>query len=285
MRFEGTGQLLRIFIGESDRFGGKPLFQALVEKARAEGLAGATVLRGIEGFGASSHLHTSRILRLSEDLPIIIEIVDTTENIGRVMDTFDAMVGDGMMTLEAAQVITYRGRVKGDRSSIVEDRLRMLAEQAREIANLEGDPTDASTELESSVVAAHQYGATEAQIVEASGMVAHEVRRILRRLHPTESIAGDKAQPGATPNSNPSRLGRFSDGHSSGPLEDRIGRFSDGQSSGPLEDRIGRFSDGQSSGPLEDRIGRFSDGQARSDDPRDRRLGKFSDGSEDPRRE
>jgi len=92
MRFEGPGQLLRIFIGESDRFGGKPLFQALVEEARAEGLAGATVLRGIEGFGASSHLHTSRILRLSEDLPVIIEIVDTAENIERVMGTFWSFV-------------------------------------------------------------------------------------------------------------------------------------------------------------------------------------------------
>jgi uncharacterized protein len=182
MRFDSTGQLLRIFIGQSDRFGGKPLFQALVEKARAEGLAGATVLRGIEGFGARSHLHTSRILRLSEDLPVIIDIVDTAENIERVMDTFDEMVGDGMMTLEAARVVTYRGRVKVDRSSVVEDRLRMLAEQAREVANIAGDRTEARAELESSLLAAHQYGATEAQIVEASGMTADEVGRILATL-------------------------------------------------------------------------------------------------------
>jgi PII-like signaling protein len=113
MKFEGEGKLLRIFIGESDRFEGKPLYQALVEKARSEGLAGATVLRGIEGFGASSHLHTSRILRLSEDLPIIIEIVDTAENIDRVVPIFDEMVGDGMMTLENVDVITYRARSKG----------------------------------------------------------------------------------------------------------------------------------------------------------------------------
>lgn len=266
MRFEGTGQLLRIFIGESDRFGGKPLFQALVEKARAEGLAGATVLRGIEGFGASSHLHTSRILRLSEDLPVIIEIVDTAENIERVMDTFDEMVGDGMMTLEAAQVITYRGRVKGDRSSIVEDRLRMLAEQAREVANREGDRTEASAELESSVRAAHQYGATEARIVEASGITMHEVRRILGKSPPTDSTAGDVTPPEATPDSDPLRVGRFSDGQATSPFNVEA-------------QRIGRFSDGQSSGPLEDRIGRFCEGQARSEES-GRRLGKFSDGLE-----
>lgn len=108
MRFVGQGKLLRIFIGESDRFAGKPLYRAIVEKARAEGLAGATVLRGIEGFGARSHLHTTRILRLSEDLPIIIEIADTAERIDRMLPVFDEMVGDGMMTVEKVEVITYR---------------------------------------------------------------------------------------------------------------------------------------------------------------------------------
>jgi hypothetical protein len=114
MRFEGEGKLLRIFIGESDRFEGKPLYEAIVLKAREEGLAGATVLRGIEGFGASSHIHTSRILRLSEDLPIVIEIADTAENIDRVLPAFDEMVGDGMMTLERVEVLTYRGGNRDD---------------------------------------------------------------------------------------------------------------------------------------------------------------------------
>lgn len=108
MRFEGDGKLLRVFIGESDRFEGRPLYQALVERARMEGIAGATVLRGIEGFGASSHLHTSRILRLSEDLPIVVEIVDTAERIERILPIVDAMVGDGMVTVESVQVLTYR---------------------------------------------------------------------------------------------------------------------------------------------------------------------------------
>jgi PII-like signaling protein len=108
MRLEGEGKLLRLFIGESDTWHGKPLYQAMVERVRREGLAGATVLRGIEGFGADSHLHTSRILRLSEDLPVVIEIVDTPEQIDRVVPILDEMVGEGMLTLERVQIVSYR---------------------------------------------------------------------------------------------------------------------------------------------------------------------------------
>src|SRR5438093_12173763 len=107
-RIEGEGKLLRIFIGESDRWHGKPLYEAIVELVRKEGLAGATVIRGIEGFGADSHLHTSRILRLSEDLPVVIEIVDTEENIDRVLPMLDSMVTEGMLTVEKVHVIAYR---------------------------------------------------------------------------------------------------------------------------------------------------------------------------------
>ncbi|HLX33591.1 MAG TPA: DUF190 domain-containing protein [Gaiellaceae bacterium] len=108
MKIEGEGKLLRLFIGESDTWHGKPLYQAIVERVRAEGLAGATVLRGIEGFGADSHLHTSRILRLSEDLPVVIEIVDTPERIDHVVPILDEMVGEGMLTLERVQIVSYR---------------------------------------------------------------------------------------------------------------------------------------------------------------------------------
>ena len=108
MRLEGEGKLLRLFIGESDTWHGKPLYQAIVERVRREGLAGATVLRGIEGFGADSHLHTSRILRLSEDLPVVIGIVDTREQIDRVVPILDEMVGEGMLTLERVQIVSYR---------------------------------------------------------------------------------------------------------------------------------------------------------------------------------
>ena len=111
-RLAGEGKLLRIFIGESDRWHGRPLYQAIVERVREEGLAGATVVRGIEGFGADSRLHTSRILRLSEDLPVVIEIVDTPEQIDRVVPILDEMVGEGMLTLERVQIVSYRSSDK-----------------------------------------------------------------------------------------------------------------------------------------------------------------------------
>ena len=116
MKLEGTGKLLRIFIGESDSWHGKPLYQAIVERAREQGLAGATVIRGIEGFGAESHLHTARILRLSEDLPIVIEIVDTAERIAAFLPSVDEMVTEGMLTTEKVEVVAYRAkaRPKGD---------------------------------------------------------------------------------------------------------------------------------------------------------------------------
>lgn len=108
MKIEEEGKLLRLFVGESDTWHGKPLYRAIVERVREEGLAGATVLRGIEGFGASSVLHTSRLLELSSDLPIVIEIVDTAERIEAVLPIVDEMVGDGLVTLERVQVLTYR---------------------------------------------------------------------------------------------------------------------------------------------------------------------------------
>ena len=114
MKLEGEGKLLRIFIGESDKHGRKPLYQAIVEMLREEGMAGATVLRGIEGFGATSHLHTARILRLSEDLPIVIEVADTAERIEAIMPKIDEMVTEGMVTLERVEVVSYRAQEKGD---------------------------------------------------------------------------------------------------------------------------------------------------------------------------
>ena len=106
----GAGMLLRIYIGETDRWEQTPLYQALVERMRERGLAGATVLRGIEGFGARSHLHTTRILRLSEDLPILVEAVDTEERIRAILPELDEMVGDGLITVERVEIVTYRGR-------------------------------------------------------------------------------------------------------------------------------------------------------------------------------
>ncbi|MGE5226429.1 MAG: DUF190 domain-containing protein [Planctomycetaceae bacterium] len=113
MRLEGEGQLVRIFVGDSDRWHGKPLYEEIVRRVRDEGLAGATVVRGVEGFGASSHLHSARILRLSEDLPLVIEIVDTEEHIQRILPILDEMVADGLVTIEKVHVITYRGKDPG----------------------------------------------------------------------------------------------------------------------------------------------------------------------------
>jgi PII-like signaling protein len=108
MKIPENGKLLRIFIGESDRWHHQPLYEAIVLKARELGLAGATVLRGPMGFGAKSHLHTSKILRLSMDLPIVIEMVDSEENINKMIPLLDEMVQDGLVTLEDVRVLKYR---------------------------------------------------------------------------------------------------------------------------------------------------------------------------------
>jgi PII-like signaling protein len=113
MKLEGQGKLLRIFIGESDSWHGKPLYQAIVEHVREAGLAGATVVRGIEGFGADSRIHTARILRLSEDLPVLIEIVDSEEKIRAIMPDLDEMIGEGLVTLESVEVVAYRSKKPG----------------------------------------------------------------------------------------------------------------------------------------------------------------------------
>jgi PII-like signaling protein len=108
MKIPQDGYLLRIFIGESDQWHGQPLYEAIVRKARELHLAGATVLRGPMGFGANSRLHTSKILRLSEDLPMVIEIVDAREKIDELMPHVDEMVQEGLVTLERVEVIKYR---------------------------------------------------------------------------------------------------------------------------------------------------------------------------------
>lgn len=108
MKIPAEGKLLRIFIGEADKWQGKPLYEEIVLLARKNDLAGATVIKGFMGFGCKSHMHTAKILRLSEDLPIIIEIVDSEDKINRFLPLLDEMVGEGLITLEKASVIMYR---------------------------------------------------------------------------------------------------------------------------------------------------------------------------------
>ncbi|MCB2222611.1 MAG: DUF190 domain-containing protein [Actinobacteria bacterium] len=103
------GVLLRIFVGEDDRHEGRPLHHAIVETLRASNLSGATVLKGIEGFGRSSRLHTSSVLRLSEDLPIVIECVSRADKVAAILPVLDEMVGDGLITTQPVTVHVYRG--------------------------------------------------------------------------------------------------------------------------------------------------------------------------------
>ena len=108
MKLEGGGKLLRIFIGESDRRGAQPLYTAIVEAARSAGLSGATVFKGIEGFGGHSVVHAARVFDLSTDLPVLIEIVDTEEKIRAFIPTLDALVTEALVTLETVEVLHYK---------------------------------------------------------------------------------------------------------------------------------------------------------------------------------
>src|SRR3989344_8603444 len=108
MKIPSNGKLLRIFIGERDVWQSQPLYEALIHLAKKEGMAGATAIKGFMGFGCKSHMHTAKLLRLSEDLPIIIEIVDSEEKIRGFLPRLDTMVREGLITLESVNVVMYR---------------------------------------------------------------------------------------------------------------------------------------------------------------------------------
>lgn len=114
MKIEGDRRLLRVYIGESDRVEGVPLYEWIVQRARKRGLAGATVLRGIEGFGAASRIHRASILRLSMDLPIVVELVDSREAIEGFLAELEPHLGGGMVTLEKVEVVLYRPHREGE---------------------------------------------------------------------------------------------------------------------------------------------------------------------------
>jgi len=108
MSLPSKGKLLRVFVGESDHWDGRPLYEAIVLEAKKRGLAGATVIKGFMGFGAASRIHTAKLLELSQDLPIIVEIVDTAEKIEAFVPDVDRMMGDGLITIEPAEILLYR---------------------------------------------------------------------------------------------------------------------------------------------------------------------------------
>lgn len=110
MKLEGPGERLTIYIGETDQHDRRPLYTEIVERAHRAGLGGATVLRGIEGYGASSHIHTARILRLSEDLPVVIVIVDQTDRIDAFLPVLDELITEGLVVRENIDIVSYRGR-------------------------------------------------------------------------------------------------------------------------------------------------------------------------------
>ncbi len=112
MKLPEEGMLMRIFIGESDHYDGKALYEQIVLRARELNLAGATVVRGIMGFGADSRMHSAKLLRLSEDLPVVIELVDTEENLNKLLPFLDEVVTEGLITLEKVRVIKYRPKAQ-----------------------------------------------------------------------------------------------------------------------------------------------------------------------------
>lgn len=115
MKIPRDGKLLRIFIGEADKWKGKPLYESIVLLAREKGMAGATVIKGVMGFGCHSHMHTSKLLELSSDMPLVIEIVDSEEKINGFIPYLDEMVPEGLITLEKADVIMYRAQGGGEK--------------------------------------------------------------------------------------------------------------------------------------------------------------------------
>ena len=110
MKLPGEATLVRVFVGESDHRGRVPLYEHIVRKARELGVAGATVLRGVMGYGAHSRLHTAKLLRLSEDLPVVVELVDTEDNLRPLLEYLDETVEEGLITMEKVQVIRYRAK-------------------------------------------------------------------------------------------------------------------------------------------------------------------------------
>ena len=111
-KFEGEQTLMRVHVGESDKWHGKPLIEAVIQMLRKEGFSGATVLRGVAGFGGSSVVHTDSILRLSQDLPIVIEVIESQERIESILPRLDEMIEGGLITLEKVRVILYRAAKK-----------------------------------------------------------------------------------------------------------------------------------------------------------------------------
>lgn len=167
MKTEAELQRLRIYVNESDRWEGKPLYEAVLRAAREQGLAGGTTLRGIEGFGANDRIHTVKVLRLSEDLPIVIEIVDQSDRIAGFIPLLDEMLAEGMMTIENVHVVTYQ---RTDRVATDDDELQLESAQFVPAADDGGTTAVLTTENYQKVVDAARRSATETRRVFADSV-------------------------------------------------------------------------------------------------------------------
>src|SRR6476620_1008173 len=136
MRTEGQAHLLRIFVNESDRWEGRAVYEAIVRAAREQGLAGATALRAIEGFGAGGRIHSVKVLHLSEDVPIVVEIIDTPERIAAFIPTLDKIVAEGVVTVEKIHVLTYRRGVGAPAEAAADTEIQL------DVSDSELEPTD-----------------------------------------------------------------------------------------------------------------------------------------------
>jgi len=182
MKLEGEAQLLRIFVAESDRFEGRPLYEAIVRAARDHGLKGATALRGIEGFGASNRIHTVKILRLSEDLPIVIEIVDRPERIATFLPTLDKMVGEGLVTMERVSTLIYRR--DHAREAVEEDELQLQANEPPQSTAPPGQPVQPTNETRKIIELAKRSAA------DSHRFYVDSVDVLLSMLRDTMGVAG-----------------------------------------------------------------------------------------------
>lgn len=180
MKTEAELHRLRIYVNESDRWDGKPLYEAIVRVARDSGLAGATALRGIEGFGANDRIHTVKVLRLSEDLPIVIEVVDRPDRIEAFLSTLDSLLAEGLLTIESVRAVTYR---RANRGPVEGDELQLESLEFTPAAGNSATLVPATDDYQS-VLDAAKHSATETRRV-----FADSVDILLAMLCDTQGIA------------------------------------------------------------------------------------------------
>lgn len=169
MKTEGDALRLRVYVNESDRIDGRPVYEAIIRAAKEQGLSGATALRGIEGFGVSGRVHSVKVLHLSEDVPIVVEILDSAERIARLLPTLDTLVAEGAMSLERIRLVTYRRDTEPVAEVQFDDELQLESE-APVAGAIAPEPADEFTERAEQVIAAAHESATKSRRVYADSV-------------------------------------------------------------------------------------------------------------------